>query len=62
MAAQQREAVDNVLNDLDVGHIPYLCVWNKVRSLHAALPSSIFFLCILELTSVTRIGQIIVGE
>ena len=30
MAAQQREAVDNVLSELDVGHIPYLCVWNKV--------------------------------
>ncbi|KAG0603965.1 hypothetical protein M758_10G134400 [Ceratodon purpureus] len=29
MAAQQREAVDSVLNDLDVGHIPYLCIWNK---------------------------------
>lgn len=29
MAAQQREAVDSVLADLDVGHIPYLCVWNK---------------------------------
>jgi GTP-binding protein HflX len=30
MASQQREAVDNVLAELDVNHIPLLCVWNKV--------------------------------
>lgn len=43
MAAQQREAVDRVLADLDVGHIPYLCVWNKVCGLHAA-PTIILYI------------------
>jgi hypothetical protein len=65
MAAQQREAVDSVLNDLDVGHIPYLCVWNKVCGLHAGLPSIfklIFFLHMYKFLSVGRIRQIILGE
>lgn len=42
MAAQQREAVDNVLSELDVDHIPHLCVWNKV--LRYPLVDIIFFL------------------
>jgi 50S ribosomal subunit-associated GTPase HflX len=37
MASQQREAVDNVLAELDVNHIPLLCVWNKVTTVASTL-------------------------
>ena len=32
MAAQQVAAVKSVLAELDIGHIPMLTVWNKVRT------------------------------
>lgn len=32
MAHQQIEAVTHVLSELDVGHIPFISVWNKVQN------------------------------
>lgn len=62
MATQQREAVDSVLADLDVEHIPYLCVWNKVYGLHSAPPTTMFLYVSLNVCSCGEFSKLFPGN